>query len=88
MVQVKKYRLRNINYYPVILFMMNVRLMLASGFQALKSNIKQSSVTQQSQGTLDAPSHLDSASEYYPSEKKTETKVCVPSVTLYPDCGC
>ncbi|XP_074583629.1 uncharacterized protein LOC141839712 isoform X4 [Curcuma longa] len=41
--------------------------------QALQSNIKQSSVTQQSQGTLDAPSHLDSASEYYPSEK-TETK--------------
>lgn len=67
--------------------MMNVRLMLASGFQALQSNIKQSSVTQQSQGTLDAPSHLDSASEYYPSEK-TETKVCVPSVTLYHDRGC
>lgn len=82
MVQVKKYRLRNINYYPVILFMMNVRLILASGFQVLKSNIKQSSVTQQSQGTLDAPSHLDSANKYYPSEKKTEAKVCVPSVTL------
>ncbi|XP_042378525.1 stress response protein NST1-like isoform X3 [Zingiber officinale] len=42
--------------------------------QVLRSNIKQSSVTQQSQGTLDAPSHLDSASEYYPSDKKTEIK--------------
>ncbi|XP_042384351.1 uncharacterized protein LOC121976306 isoform X2 [Zingiber officinale] len=42
--------------------------------QVLRSNIKQSSVTQQSQGTLDAPPHLDSASEYYPSDKKTEIK--------------
>ncbi|KAJ8466051.1 hypothetical protein OPV22_028603 [Ensete ventricosum] len=35
----------------------------------------QNTVTQQPQGTIDAPSHLDSAREFYPPEKKSEPGV-------------
>lgn len=42
----------------------------------LQSNVKQHPVIQESQGTSDAPSHLDSARGFVPPEKKNATKVC------------
>ncbi|XP_074569904.1 uncharacterized protein LOC141826549 isoform X2 [Curcuma longa] len=42
--------------------------------QVLKSSIREAPATQQPQGTLDGHSHLDSAREYCPPEKKTEIK--------------
>ncbi|XP_065027703.1 uncharacterized protein LOC135582254 isoform X5 [Musa acuminata AAA Group] len=42
--------------------------------QVLQSNVKQHPVIQESQGTSDAPSHLDSARGFVPPEKKNATK--------------
>lgn len=46
----------------------------SSEVQVLKSSVRQAPATQQPQGTLDGHSHLDSAREYCPPEKKTEIK--------------